>query len=125
MHKLLDYSYIFLTIVFTIYGQFILKWRLNNLEIELPVDFFGKFLSLMKLVFDPFIFSGLLFAFFASLTWMVAMTKFELSFAYPFIALNFVIVFLLGIAFLGESFSFAKLTGVLFIVFGTVIVARS
>jgi multidrug transporter EmrE-like cation transporter len=55
---------------------------------------------------------------------MAAMTKFELSFAYPFMALNFVLVLFLSLALLGETFSFVKLLGVLLIVLGTIVIAR-
>lgn len=124
MHRLVDYSYIFLTIIFTVYGQVVMKWRMEDLSIELPSGFAEKLLVLVKLLFDPYIFSGLFLAFFASLAWMAAMTKFELSFAYPFMALNFVLVFFLSALFLGESVSVSKFVGVLLIVVGTVIIAR-
>jgi multidrug transporter EmrE-like cation transporter len=56
---------------------------------------------------------------------MAAMTKFELSFAYPFMALNFVLVFLLGIFVLGEGFSLTRMAGVVLIVVGTLVITRS
>ena len=125
MHKFTDFTYIFLTIIFTVYGQVVMKWRLENLHVKLPENIVEKLPVLIKLLFDPFIFSGIVFAFFASLSWMIAMTKFELSFAYPFMALNFVLVLILSLFFLGETFSFAKLFGVLLIFFGTIVLSRS
>jgi len=124
MYKLIDFSYILMTILFTVYGQVIMKWRMSNLEVQLPPNFTDKIIVLIKLLFDPFIFSGIVLAFLASLAWMAAMTKFELSFAYPFMALNFVLVFFLSLALLGETFSFVKLVGVLLIVLGTIVIAR-
>lgn len=125
MYKLTDFSYIFLTILFTVYGQVVMKWRMSNLEVQLPPNFTEKIVVLVKLLFDPFIFSGIVLAFLASLTWMAAMTKFELSFAYPFMALNFVLVFLLGIFVLGEGFSLTRMAGVVLIVVGTLVITRS
>ncbi|MFT6100183.1 MAG: drug/metabolite transporter (DMT)-like permease [Arenicella sp.] len=97
---------------------------MSNLQVQLPPSFTEKIVVLVKLLFDPFIFSGIVLAFLASLTWMAAMTKFELSFAYPFMALNFVLVLFLSLALLGETFSFVKLLGVLLIVLGTIVIAR-
>lgn len=125
MHKLADFSYIFLTIIFTVYGQIVMKWRIGSLQVELPENLAEKFWVLIKLLFDPFIFSGIVLAFFASLTWMAAMTKFELNFAYPFMSLNFVLVFIVSLIVLGETYSISKLLGVVLIVLGTIIIAKS
>jgi len=124
MHRLIDYSYIFLTVIFTVYGQLVLKWRLSKLEFELPQEGAAKIKALIALLFDPFIFSGLSFAILASLTWMAAMTKFELSAAYPFMALNFVFVMLIAVPMFGESMSSSKFLGTALIVAGTILIGR-
>ncbi len=81
------YLYIFATLFFTVYGQLILKWRLGKLSFSLPEGGMGeKLWSLLKIIFDPFIFSGFVSAFIASLFWMAAMTKFQITEAYPFMA---------------------------------------
>lgn len=54
-------------------------------------------LSYIKFLFDPFVFSGFVSAFIASIFWLIAMTKFELTLAYPFMSLAPSIVFVLGI----------------------------
>src|SRR5512137_501177 len=89
------YIYILGTIVFTVYGQLILKWRLSQCG-DLPNAIHEKMLALFKLLIDPFILSGFLSAFFAALCWMVTLTKFELSYAYPFMGSTFVLVLLLS-----------------------------
>ncbi len=121
---MIGYFYIFLTIAFTTYGQFILKWRMNQLNIILPDTLTGKALFLLKLVIDPFVLSAFISAFLASLAWMMAMTKFELSFAYPFMALNFALIFILGVWAFDESVTSAKLIGMCFILVGTAVIAR-
>jgi uncharacterized membrane protein len=118
-----DYLYILATIGFTVYGQLILKWRIRNFA-PLPVDAIDKLKFLILLLFDPAIFSGFAAAFFASLAWMAAMTKFELNHAYPFMSLNFVIVLLLSGWLLNEPVSIQKALGVVLIVIGTVVGAR-
>ena len=57
----------------------------------------------------------------ASLTWMIAMTKFKLNEAYPFIGLNFVGILLLSSWFLGETITPQKIIGVALIVLGLVV----
>jgi multidrug transporter EmrE-like cation transporter len=52
------------------------------------------------------------------------MTKFELSYAYPFMGLTFVLVFLFGVFFMGESFNIYKLIGLSFIVLGIILASK-
>ena len=52
------------------------------------------------------------------------MTKFELSHAYPFMSLNFVVVLLLSGWLLNETLTVQKFAGVLLIVLGTIVAAR-
>ncbi len=124
MKLMLDYSYILLTILFTVYGQIVLKWRMNDFG-ELPLGIFNKLTFLVYLVFDPWVFSGFFAAFLASLAWMAAMTRFDLSQAYPFMSLNFVLVMLLSGWFLSEPITIYRGVGVVLIVLGTVVATRS
>ncbi len=121
--KLSNYLYIAATIAFTVYGQLILKWRVG-FHGHLPVETWGKARYILGVLCDPWVLSGLAAAFLASLTWIAAMTKFELSHAYPFMSLNFVVVFFLSAWLLGEPFTLSKSVGVALIVLGTIVVAR-
>jgi multidrug transporter EmrE-like cation transporter len=123
MARIVDYSYIAATIAFTAYGQIVLKWRIANYG-PLPADAVEKIRFLISLLFDPLIFSGFAAAFLASLAWMAAMTRFDLTHAYPFISLNFVVVLLLGGWLLGEAVTAQKVFGVGLIVLGMVVAAR-
>lgn len=121
--RLFDYAYIAATIFFTVYGQLILKWRIAS-HGSLPDGALEKLRFLVGLLFDPLIFSGFAAAFLASLAWMAAMTKFDLSHAYPFMSLNFVIVLLASGWLLSEPVTVQKTIGVGLIVFGTIVAAR-
>ena len=123
MSRYFDYLYIFATIGFTVYGQLILKWRISQFG-SLPAESVDKLKFLLGLLFDPAIFSGFAAAFLASLAWMAAMTKFDLSHAYPFMSLNFVVVLLLSGWLLSEPMTLQKALGVGLIVLGTVVAAR-
>lgn len=120
----MHYLYIAGTILFTVYGQIIVKWRVSKYNI-IPETISDKLLFLLKLIIDPFILSGLFCAFLAALCWMIAMTKFELSYAYPFSGLNFVFVLILSSLILHEPFSMYKLVGILFIIVGIIVASRS
>ncbi|WP_101842825.1 EamA family transporter [Halobacillus sp. Marseille-P3879] len=116
----MGYAYIFGTIFFTVYGQLILKWKIDQYG-GLPELWKDKVLFLLQLLFNPFILSGFLSAFIASLFWMAAMTKFDISYAYPFMSLSFVLVFLLSVLLFGEPISMKKFMGVSLIVIGIIV----
>ena len=115
--------YIFGTILFTVYGQLVIKWRIPS-HGALPVELLPKLIFLLKLFFDPFIMSGFVAAVLASLCWMAAMTAFDLSYAYPFMGLNFVLVFLVSALLLSEQVTLYKTVGLALIVLGIVISSR-
>lgn len=116
----MGYLYIFGCILFTVYGQLVLKWRMN-LKGALPEALTDKLVFMAKLFLDPWLVSGFGAAFIASMFWMAAMAKFELSFAYPFMSLSFVFVFVLSIAIFGEVFTWGKLIGLLLVIIGLII----
>ena len=123
MARHFDYFYIFLTLGFTVYGQLILKWRISQFG-SMPEQLLNKLKFLLGLLFDPLIFSGFAAAFLASIAWMAAMTKFDLSHAYPLMSLNFALVLLLSGWFLNEPITIEKYLGVGLIIFGTFIAVR-
>lgn len=119
------YLYIFGTLLFTVYGQIILKWRISQLHWLPKTDsIHHAIVDYLKFLFDPFIFSGFLSAFIASVFWMIAMTKFEISQAYPFMSLAPAIVFLLGVWLLNETFTWGKVIGLVLIIIGTIITVK-
>jgi len=82
----------------------------------LPEEFLSKIVFMAKAYTDLWIISGFISAFFASMTWAAAMTKFQLSQAYPFMSLSFILVFIFSVLFFNEDFTYQKLIGILLIV---------
>ncbi len=119
------YIYIFATLFFTVYGQMILKWRILKLNWSMPhTSIWDMVVSYTKFLLDPFIFSGFLSAFVASVCWSMAMTKFQITEAYPFMSLAPAIVFLLGVWLLGETFTIGKVIGLVLIIIGLIVTVR-
>ncbi|WP_082233171.1 EamA family transporter [Halobacillus massiliensis] len=116
----MGYLYIFGTIFFTVYGQLILKWKIDQYG-GLPAQWTDKAIFLVQLLLNPFILSGFLSAFVASIFWMAAMTKFDISYAYPFMSLSFVLVFVLSVFLFGEPMTLKKVMGISLIVAGIIV----
>ena len=119
----MGYVYIFLTVVFSVYGQLILKQQVNSVSnppsgAEL-IPFYVKFI-----ITRPLVLSGFISAVLASVAWIGAISKFELSYAYPFMSLNFVVVVVLSLILFGESINYFKIVGLLLICLGVFIVSK-
>ena len=119
------YFYVFGTLFFTVYGQMILKWRIMKLNWSMPsTGLWDMVVSYTKFLLDPFILSGFISAFVASVFWSMAMTKFEITQAYPFMSLAPAIVFLLGVFLLNETFTYGKVIGLMLIILGTIVTVK-
>jgi uncharacterized membrane protein len=114
----MGYLYIALTIACTAYGQLILKREMNlvwdSLQHYSTVGLYIQFLL------RPFVISGFAAAGLASLFWIAALSRFQLSFAYPFMSLSFVCVVVMSILLFGETLNMYKVLGVLSICGGLV-----
>jgi drug/metabolite transporter (DMT)-like permease len=115
--------YILLTLVFTVYGQLVLKWQMGQAG-PMPEAAPDKLLFLLQQFFKPWILSGFASAFLASLAWMAAMTRLDLNYAYPFMSLAFVIVLGFAILFLDEPLSAQRILGTLLVVSGLIVITR-
>lgn len=124
MDRLIGYSYIFSTIFFTVYSQLIMRWQVSQAG-ALPADTMGKVLFVAQLFLNPWVISSIFATLFAGISWMLTMTRFEISYAYPWVSLNFLLVLIFGVLLFNESFNTMKALGSLLIIAGIIVIARS
>lgn len=120
------YIFLIFTIILSVYSQIMCKWRISTKfsGIQLPEGGWDKINLVFTLIFDPFIFSTLIATFLSGLCWMATMAKLDISFAYPFTSLGFVLVLLFSSLLLGENMNAYKIIGVLLIMLGIVVTSR-
>jgi multidrug transporter EmrE-like cation transporter len=116
----MSYFYVGCTVLLTVYGQLVIKWQVTGAGVfpENPAD---QVLFLARLLLNPWIISALLAALAGALSWMAAMTKLDLSHAYPFTSLAFVLVLLGSAWFFHEPVTLPKIAGLALICAGIVI----
>jgi multidrug transporter EmrE-like cation transporter len=119
----MNHLYILLTILLTVYGQIVIKWQVQQSG-ALPEDNIGKLQYIVELLLNPWVISSFTCAFLAAISWMAAMTKFDLSYAYPFMSLAFVLVLFLSAIFFKEPVTIPKSLGLGLIVLGIIIGSR-
>lgn len=117
----MPYVYALITLALTVYGQLILKWR----SLQYVGQTKSKVEYLVCLFKDYWVWTGLFAAVFASVSWMLALSKIELSKIYPFMSMAPIIVLILTALYLGETFNFTKLFGVSLVIIGILITFKS
>ncbi|MEW6734939.1 MAG: EamA family transporter [Acidobacteriota bacterium] len=122
--RALAYICIFITVLCTAVGQLMLKHATNNLG-QMPANLYDGAIFLFKALLNIYVIAGFALAFIASLAWIAAVSKLELSFAYPFTSLGFVAVMLFSALFLNEPITPTRFIGVITICLGVYLISRS
>ena len=124
--KLLAHIYLVLTIALSVYSQMIMKWRISGrfAELKIPEGIWLKVITLFTVLFDPFVFTGLVATFVSGLCWMATMSKLDISYAYPFTSLGFALVVLLSWILFGEPLNAWKIGGVVLIMAGIAVASQ-
>lgn len=86
----------------------------------------GNVLSVLwSIATNPWVIIGLAMYAGGTVFWLVALSRAELSFVYPFATLSMALIILLSWVFLGESLSALRVIGIVTIALGVLLVARS
>ena len=115
-------------ILFTVFSNFasqiLLKKGMTSIE-TFEITAQGLLKALPVIVFNPYVVFGMLLMVVSMGSHLVVLSRVEISYAYPFLGLSFALVTLYGYYFLSEPMNMFRITGVLLIVMGVALVARS
>ena len=121
MSKLVAHLFVILTVVLSVYSQLIIKWQVNQRTAGEAEG--NRILFVLSMLTNPWVLSGITATFLSGITWMLAMTRFEISYAYLFISLVFVLVPSGGYVFFNEAITPAKVAGSVLIMLGVIVVS--
>ena len=124
MQFILNHFYLLLAISLSVLSQLIIKWKMSAFSFDDYETWQEKFALAFSMLLNPYIIIALILTILAGVTWMIAMTKFEISYAYPFTLLGLVLVSIFSVIFFGESINMSKLIGIVFIVLGIVVISK-
>lgn len=120
MSHLLSYLFVFITIFLTVYSQIVIKWQVLAAG-PFPADSTERLWFLARLLMNPWVITALAAGLLAVVSWMAAMTKLDLSHAYPFMSLAFVLVLVLSAVAFNEPVTVPKLIGLALITAGIIV----
>jgi undecaprenyl phosphate-alpha-L-ara4N flippase subunit ArnF len=115
-----------LSIVLSASAQLFMKLSMMQLQLHGVTDINPS--SLMLIIENQTVVSwltaGLVCYALSMLSWMFALTKYELSFAYPFLGITYILVYLAAVSWpqIGEQLSWHRTVGILLILIGVVFV---
>jgi drug/metabolite transporter (DMT)-like permease len=116
--------YILISVLGGAIGQVLLKKGMNDLgEVTLSIQ--NMIQMTWKMLTNPYVFIGLFIYFLSVIFWLAALSKVELSYAYPFASLSYIIMFLAGWLLLGETITPMRIVGTLVIGIGVFLISRS
>lgn len=105
-------------------GQILVKLGLDRV-IAGGIDTGDRLRFLVNVFLSPLVIAGLACAVIAAASYLLALTRLPISYAYPFVALTFPTVLVGSAMIFGDQIPMMRWLGVVVIVFGVVLVARS
>ena len=106
-------------------AQIVLKMGMSNPAVLSAIQSASALQSIKAIAKNIYIIGGLGLYFASAAVWLLVLAKVDVSFAYPFVVLGFVVTMLLAFFISGEALTSAKIAGTLCIAIGVAIMAQS
>lgn len=113
---------VFVSVSLSAVGQVAFKLGVSDLK---PADNVGLINVLFAFAASPFILGGLVAYGLGTVFWLLALQRLDLSLAYPFVAISFIVVFAVGVFGLGEPWNNTRALGLAIITIGLVVMAKA
>ena len=78
----------------------------------------------IQVIFNPWIFLGLFLYGVSVVLWILALSRVEVSFAYPLLSIGYILVAIAGYFLFNEPLSMSKIFGILLIIAGVIFLSR-
>jgi drug/metabolite transporter (DMT)-like permease len=116
--------YILISVVAGAVGQIMLKKGMSTIgPLTFSVD--QLFNVLLKIAMNPYVVIGLFVYVFGVVFWLFALSRVDLSFAYPFASLSYIVMLLASWLLFGENITLMRVAGTIVIGLGVLLISRS
>ena len=106
-------------------AQIVLKLGMSSSAVVRALQDEPAFGVVVAIATDWRVLGGLTLYFASAAAWLFVLARMQVSAAYPFVGLGFVLTMVLGWWLLGDSLSATRLVGTLLVAAGVVLIARS
>jgi multidrug transporter EmrE-like cation transporter len=115
---------ILLTVTLSACAQLALKVGVSKQKMQHALEL-GIFDGIMAAALSPMILLGLTIYVLSVAMWLWVLSKVDLSVAYPFVGISFLVTMAFGSLLLNESVTLSRIAGTVLIFAGCILVARS
>ncbi|MET0229479.1 MAG: hypothetical protein ABW186_00945 [Rhodanobacteraceae bacterium] len=114
-------AFLLLYIALTTASQLIMRW-----QVTAAAPAAGSRVGfIVSMLLTPWVWAAILATFLAGLAWMLALTRFELTYAFPFTGVTFALILLAGAFLFGEHVGPGRIAGTLLVLVGLIVIVRS
>lgn len=116
------------SVVMSACAQMVFKWGLTQGSTQEAVAAFGETYAttaLVSLLLSPAVTAGFLLYALSAVVWLFVLARLDLSVAYPFVGLGFILTMFAGVALFDEPLNTPRTLGTLMVCAGVCLVARS
>lgn len=121
---MINFIMILIGVLLNAIAQLLLKkgmLLIGNIQIDLAsiID------MIPKIFMNIYIWGGMLCYAVSVLIWLIVLSRVEVSYAYPFLSIGYIVTAVIGYFFLGEAMGIFKIAGIAVICLGIVIMYQS
>lgn len=120
-----DLGLILLSVTITACAQLVLKAGMAGAAVQRAIAAGPGMRMAFAIALDPLVIGGLTLYFLAAAVWLFVLSRVDVSLAYPFVALGFVITAVFGRLLFHEALSPTRIAGTLLVCAGVALLARS
>lgn len=108
------------------FAQIVLKMGMSNSKVQNDLIIAGNlFEKLYIALTNVYVVAGISMYLFSMILWLVVLSKIDVSVAYPFVGLGFIITMVLGFLLLNEQISTMRVMGTILVVCGVLMVSST
>jgi len=111
---------VFVSVILAVFGQLSMKMGMNSIGAIGLKNVFSS--EIFSIVFQRFVFIGIILYIFSSMLWLVALSQEELSFIYPLISIGYILTAILSKFLFHESLTVFRFFGILLICGGVYLI---
>lgn len=124
MFYLANLCLILIGVLLNAFAQLVLKKGMSQIG-AIQIDMSSIISMLFKVSTNFYIFLGLLFYVISFVVWLMVLSRVEVSYAYPFLSIGYIIAAIVGYYYFGEAMTLSKISGILIICLGVFILYRN
>lgn len=113
-----------LSVLLSAFAQIALKAGMSSVSVLQALQVTPGFPAVRAIATNFFVLFGLTLYFASAAVWLLVLARVDVSLAYPFVGLGFIVTMLLAWLIHGEVLTLAKVAGTFLIAFGVIVLAR-